>query len=362
MPGEELPDAAAPYGVTICSGGIDDWVAFQKELRTRGLDASDWDVVDLTKILKKNPDTTVGWHQDCTHDWTYQVVSGQDQFGEINMAIIESVAKGYRKQFLHCKSGWHRASTVGKSTESNLNSLMYTDDTRCFNAQWFGLHKCDNQRMWSSQIDRALGWSESTWLSMDGPTNATEIFGHRAAQGDPKSWANFVELQEMIDNVFCRAWHTPLRDKRVAAPQKAKMKPRQPPTPPPAHKRCPDMPPPPPQPVRKRAREEHIDSDSDDKLPDWASFEPNVENWWQLFDKLNVDESARMSLFVLAQHSEQGFKEANQITLKLIKKVNESTHISNASAFVFSSVINAYHAMGETPPSSSSSSRGRRHG
>jgi hypothetical protein len=107
---------------------------------------------------------------------------------------------------------------------------------------------------------------------------------------------------------------------------------------------------------------EHIDSGSDDKLPDWASFEPNVENWWQLFDKLNVDESARMSLFVLAQHSEQGFKEANQITLKLIKKVNESTHISNASAFVFSSVINAYHAMGETPPSSSSSSRGRRHG
>ena len=29
-------------------------------------------------------------------------------------------------------------------------------------------------------------------------------------------------------------------------------------------------------------------------LPEWATFEPSVELWWQLFDKLEVDEAARV--------------------------------------------------------------------
>ena len=56
---------------------------------------------------------------------------------------------------------------------------------------------------------------------------------------------------------------------------------------------------------------------------------------------------ARQSLFCLAQHSEQGFQEANALIHKLLKKRADNTPLDNPSGFVTKCSFNARAAMSQ---------------
>ena len=76
--------------------------------------------------------------------------------------------------------------------------------------------------------------------------------------------------------------------------------------------------------------------------PDWATFERHPNVWWEILDWWHIDQDARAQLFSLAQHSDKGREEANELIGKLLKKKADKTEFkSNASAFIYSSVLYA---------------------
>ena len=84
-------------------------------------------------------------------------------------------------------------------------------------------------------------------------------------------------------------------------------------------------------------------------LPDWASFEHDIEVWWAYLDSLGVDETARQALFCLAQFSDEGYKKANAAISKLIKKTADQENVSNASALLHVMCKNARHEIDPQP-------------
>ncbi len=440
-----------PLSVTICTGGKDDLPHFKAALLKRGEDIDSWTFTDLTKSLTKDPRTSVEYKTDCKNDWTTATVMGQDNFSQVVVGQMELAVDGKLKQFLHCHTGWHRASVSGKVLESNLNSIAHVpienapddDRHRVFNAQWFGLHKCqDSWTRWATQVDNACAWSDfALHAPIEGPMKMTDLFGHRACQTNPKAHHGFYEIGVKIDSMFCRMWKLEVEPQRPKVPvinaiepadvvvtpddssdasesnepehsksstdigkirkrvhaliqalpkEGAEAKPeaqskgkaskrrtkathdahvpkapqqaeRVPPPapPPPVHpkgsvaKLVPTPPPmPPPARILKQSQSsakgdtkggQHDEElrDTGKGLPDWASFEPNVEQWWELLDEYRVDHPARMMLFGLAQQSSIGFHEAMTIIMSIIRKKNDNKPMYNASGYVYSSCLTA---------------------
>ena len=75
-------------------------------------------------------------------------------------------------------------------------------------------------------------------------------------------------------------------------------------------------------------------------LPDWATFENNVANWWELLDAWQVDEAARQDLFHLAQTNKPA---TNDIVWKLIKARCDRRRLGNPSGWVHNNVKRAEH-------------------
>ena len=117
----------------------------------------------------------------------------------------------------------------------------------------------------------------------------------------------------------------------------------------------PSMPPPPPAASssasalgkRKRGSVASVEppaSEESVEPPAWQALEFDVQHWVDTLTSHHVDELAQKELFLLAQHSERGKEEANQVISKILKKATNAEYMSNPSAFVHSSVQNArYH-------------------
>lgn len=76
-------------------------------------------------------------------------------------------------------------------------------------------------------------------------------------------------------------------------------------------------------------------------VPAWMTFDRDVRVWMELLKAFNVDDTSQMELFLLSQHSDQGFQEANAIISKLLKKRADGSHLDNSSGFVHACVKNA---------------------
>ena len=89
-------------------------------------------------------------------------------------------------------------------------------------------------------------------------------------------------------------------------------------------------------------QEQDYGSAEGEQEPDWATFERDPRVWWEILDWWHIDHDARAQLFSLAQHSDKGHEEANELIGKLLKKKADKTEFrSNASAFIYSSVLYA---------------------
>ena len=64
--------------------------------------------------------------------------------------------------------------------------------------------------------------------------------------------------------------------------------------------------------------------------------------WYDtLLNKFHCDESSIMGLVALAQEGRQGYREANSIIGKIIKKANDNIGLDNPSAFLARNIENA---------------------
>jgi hypothetical protein len=95
------------------------------------------------------------------------------------------------------------------------------------------------------------------------------------------------------------------------------MTPRQPSTPPPGHIT-------------------HIDTESNDAYEpaEWMSFKRDVRQWREFMTDQGVDMDSQMELFMLAQHSKEGYELAMGVLHKVMKKKIDGTSFKNVSAFV----------------------------
>ena len=82
-----------------------------------------------------------------------------------------------------------------------------------------------------------------------------------------------------------------------------------------------------------------------DAMPGWASKKQDVQVWWNLPNCMGVDECAKMALFNLAQHNEDGYQAAYTLVDTLIEKMNCCVALRSPSGFVFSTVLNARHQL-----------------
>jgi len=78
----------------------------------------------------------------------------------------------------------------------------------------------------------------------------------------------------------------------------------------------------------------------------WMSFEPSPDAWRRvLIDEFNCDRTSVQEIFCLAQHSEEGWKGANSIIAKLLKKKSDGDPLHNPSAFVHSCARNTRNGL-----------------
>ena len=104
--------------------------------------------------------------------------------------------------------------------------------------------------------------------------------------------------------------------------------------------------PPPPSPVSEAA-DDAVEPTSE--LEPWMSFEPDPKRWANvLSEEFNCDRTSIQELFCLAQHSDEGWKAANLIISKLLKKRSDHEEIRNPSAFVHSCAKSARHSLDQS--------------
>ena len=83
----------------------------------------------------------------------------------------------------------------------------------------------------------------------------------------------------------------------------------------------------------------------------WSWFDDRKERnvWDDCLQMWAVDETARVSLYLLAQHSDAGKQAANSIVAKLIKKASRGEHVASPSACVSPCVGNARDVLSRPP-------------
>lgn len=81
----------------------------------------------------------------------------------------------------------------------------------------------------------------------------------------------------------------------------------------------------------------------------WQSFEPRVELWEETLEAWGIDDRARQALYLLAQHSREGYELANDIVSKLVKKIADRMWAHNPSGFVQTATRNARHRLSDRP-------------
>jgi hypothetical protein len=74
----------------------------------------------------------------------------------------------------------------------------------------------------------------------------------------------------------------------------------------------------------------------------------SVQGWKEILAEHGVDRLAQQALYLLAQHSDEGYRSANSIVHKVIKKASSTDGqggLRNASGFVSRAVENARNNM-----------------
>ena len=344
--------AEAPLGITIVTGGRNrGQTEFWQSVRhTDGMTVDDWHYVDLTEHLHKNPGTTIGHQVDGSSPDTQRVVIGQ--YGIVALLIkLLHIACGTAHDTiqkvcfaLFCNSGYHRADTIGRFLKCVLNYVCDIDGNRMFNASHFSL-----LRNYTDMIESALTWRFAPWVVREGGVvPRPSLYGYDACMDEHRAAENWIEVYDEVDRLYP---HEPLSGTTIERVAIA------PPTPSP--------PPPPPPPVRAsssasddRANVEHTPAQPayppsahlkggkgahtpSPEVPTWATFERNAHVWYDELCRLGVDKHACKDLFLLAQLSDVGYAEANNVLSKLIKKDVDGDTLNNVSAFVHSSVMSA---------------------
>ena len=412
-----------------------------KLLRKMGIGKRE--IFDLRNDLRdpKQTESRVKFQVDGTHEWTQRAVYSQSKFPAVLRSCfsqVESLAAENRPiiVFRACKTGYHRADTVGRTERECLNRLEKIEPngrrTRMFNAQHFPL--CD---VWAKDVEShlqlAIEWSTSPFtLTKGGASIPREsLYAFEACSTRRQAAENFDRIYNWVDSMVAfttgliaggqpeeerEAEKRPIQvkaspltarkaQKRAEANQRDKQAARsaesgvgssgdrgstgdqaaievedsprhgthasEPPprkfdqrltAPPTQDTHASEAPPPtvdgrssgvesapetkakspPSRPPATRAPGVPYTDDATG-VPHWATFERSATQWYQLLKNIGCDENAVAELFLLAQHSDQGYMSANSAISKVLKALSDGRPIHNPSAFLHTVVKTSRH-------------------
>ena len=322
------PEAEMVHGlgpVVLVSFGVNtrQGTTFLQEAEQRG-----FDVHDVRRDMPRDPGTYVKHGEDGTSENVQRAVFQQEGFPKAVLEVIEAVWKNPR-QGVHCSKGLHRANVIARMAESVLNTLVDDNGQRLFNCKHFPLCHADRPQQAREIIDDAVRWVAEPWCVMPLPV---ELFGIGAATENPRSMANW---QSVVNT--CSSWYKPhVASEPEELPASPAALPADTPQAEPPMKRHRTV----NSPSRGAAGRSSHDvagpagrSSSDvveesAPAPPWVSFNKDAMNWDGFMKSHGLDEAARQEVFLLATHSDPGWRAANSFLTKLIKKHTDGDSIS----------------------------------
>ena len=322
------PEAEMVHGlgpVVLVSFGVNtrQGTTFLQEAEQHG-----FDVHDVRRDMPRDPSTYVKHGEDGTSENVQRAIFQQEGFPKAVLEVIEAVWKNPR-QGVHCSKGLHRANVIARMAESVLNTLVDDNGQRLFNCKHFPLCHADRPQQAREIIDDAVRWVAEPWCVMPLPV---ELFGIGAATENPRSMANW---QSVVNT--CSSWYKPhVASEPKELPASPAALPADTPQAEPPMKRHRTV----NSPSRGAAGRSSHDvagpagrSSSDvveesAPAPPWVSFNKDAMNWDGFMKSHGLDEAARQEVFLLATHSDPGWRAANSFLTKLIKKHTDGDSIS----------------------------------
>ena len=333
-----------PRGITIVSFGYG--VQSGKEFLKDAEDA--FAIVDAREYLKRDPSVSVSHHENGSSKQTQSVVFGQEGVVELMQHLVD-LSADEDNIGVGCRQGIHRSDTCARSLEDTLNMIVDENGHRVYNAKHFSLSSAHGRKGYQAMLSEAKKWSRKPWVTIEGGMKERRHrFGYDGCMGSEMAAKHWMEFQEWLDE----NWGTsPL------------------PPPPAAQASSSALPPPPPVPPHvleavKREEASALGAEEDEPehhasaaprtpemgpsgakrpraLEPWETFERDASVWVDVLVGAGVDKVARQEIFLLAQHSDAGFGEANSIIAKLLKKQADQDAPRNPSAFVHAFVCSA---------------------
>ena len=310
-PAPPPPQAPEVSGVCVVSFGFD------TNLGNRLLDTiadeatyGEWVIKDIRKDLKKDPATAIGHGEDGRSAQTQKIVIGQPNFPQLIHDLCKLVADGDRQLAIGCRPGCHRADTAARFLCEVLNYVTDTNGNRLFTARRYGISSCYGKKDFYHIMGQIKVWNASPWCVMEAATVKRDLYAYDAAMHTEASAQNWDQAWKLVFELW---------------PSEPEGQPQ-----PPAADEDNELPEPP---KSKQRCSEGSES--------WSTFDRRVEVWNDTLITWSIDTTARMELFLLAQHSDDGYKEANAVIAKLLKKKSDNETMKNPSAFVHACVQNA---------------------
>ena len=246
---------------------------------------------------------------------------------------------------VHCNKGLHRANVIARHVESLLNTVTDKNGARVFNAKHFALCHATHRGEAEQVLADAKRWWFDPWCVMTKPTT---IFGYEAATQNPRAMDNWASVQDWV-----HGGQEPAVSEHPAPPEPSQRAdvyprepepvrvaahfPREPSVPPTKRQRLQQAPLPPPAPpavVPSSAVPSGGAAGSggpstggpisgEGAIPPWVTFERDARVWDKVMQEHGVEETSRQEVFLLATHSEAGWRAANSLLAKLSKKKSD---------------------------------------
>ena len=329
--------ASHPQAVAlIASGRKNDSGEAMKEWRTELNEPASTIDFPLYERLANPPQTgQVRNGEDYTFETTLLAVYGQSQFSRVCIDVCESIITSPDSNIAHgqCNTVFHRASTVMKTCQSMLNSLLNKNGNRRYNAQFYPLYRYDKRLVLRAELANALEWADHPWTIVQ--ENDDKGFAYEVATRRHSSFRQFTNLWNWVDaqNDQCRADDDEVTacSKSPSPADEASPRDRHPALAGRQSTRSDGI-------VDNRGKRAHrddsrepIDSDRptagasqlavDDGEPAWASIHnPNLARCWRAeLMRLGIDDQAQKKLFALAQEGSAGRSLALGLIGKLLK-------------------------------------------
>ena len=268
-------------------------------------------IVDLRDKLVKDPVHSVGWQQDSTHKSTQKAVYAQVGFSDIVGELLQGTfANSYEVVAWRCHTGYHRGDTAAATFVEQLNAMVYDDGSRFFNAMHFKLQSAGGFRSVDAMLGDAAEWLKRPWCLCAGVGDRSSSVFFDGVKTNREAHAHFNAIWDFSTSLLQGAKD---RAKELEAEG------------------------------WRQLQEAVDDADSSDSpplakrprsTPEWVTFRQDAKAWKTVLDSWGIDELAQQTLFLLAQHSHEGFKEANGIVAKLFQEVCTGKRLDNPSCFV----------------------------